>query len=275
MRSLTAVLLLVFSLRIAAAAPTAEKRAEAKLHYENGLRKFDVGKYDEAAEEFQAAYEIVGDPVILYNIAQSFRVAQKYEKALLFYKNYLRRTGNPANRGEVEQRIGEITAVLEQQRRATEAPPTGPIKSGEPTEKPPEPEPKPVVKPVEPAPVPPPPERPANARTLKLTGIALAGVTAASLAVAIAMSVTAGQASSDVEAAARSKVEFTQALRNKESDGKTFDVVGIAFYAVAGACAVAAGVTLGLGLKGERAARASLVPTFGRDAAGVAILGRF
>jgi tetratricopeptide (TPR) repeat protein len=276
MRWLTVVLVLLVSLRLAAAPPSAEKRAEAKLHYENGLRKFDVGKYDEAAEEFQSAYELIGDPVILYNIAQSFRVAQKYDKALLFYKNYLRRTGNPGNRGEVEQRIAEITAVLEQQKRATEAPPTGPIKSGEPTEKPPEPEPKPEVKPVEPPPIPPPPpERPKNARTLKITGIALLAVTAVSLGVGIGMSVAAGQASSDVEAAARSKVEFTPELRNKDADGRTFDVVGIAFYAVAGVCAVAGGVTLGLGLKGERAARASIAPVFGPSSAGIAVSGRF
>jgi hypothetical protein len=109
---------------------TPEKRAEARARYENGLRKFDVAKFDEAASEFVAAYEIVGDPSILYNIAQSYRLGERHEKALLFYKAYQRHLPPKSPvRAEVEKRITELGEVLKESKRATSAPPTGTIKS--------------------------------------------------------------------------------------------------------------------------------------------------
>ena len=86
MRTLVAAFLSLFlvSTALAQTPPNDAQRAEARARYENGTRKFDVGKYDDAAREFQAAYEIVGAPEILFNIAQSLRLAGKYEQALLF-----------------------------------------------------------------------------------------------------------------------------------------------------------------------------------------------
>ncbi len=107
---------------------TPAKKAEARMHYENGSRKFDLTEYDDAAAEFKAAYELVGDPVILYNIAQSYRLARKHELALLFYKTYLRKVDSPPNKAEVESRIADLTKVIAEQKRATEAPPTGTLK---------------------------------------------------------------------------------------------------------------------------------------------------
>jgi hypothetical protein len=126
----TASLIVVVSLTAAPARAqlTPAKKAEARQHYENGSRKFDLTEYDDAAAEFKAAYELVGDPVILYNIAQSYRLARKHELALLFYKTYLRKVDSPANKAEVESRIADLTKVIAEQKRATEAPPTGTLK---------------------------------------------------------------------------------------------------------------------------------------------------
>src|SRR5438270_10952420 len=82
-----------------------DKKQQAREHYEAGARKFDIGKYDEAAAEFQAAYEIVGDPVLLYNIASSYQLAQNAERALFFYTSYLRTNATAPNRPEAQQRV--------------------------------------------------------------------------------------------------------------------------------------------------------------------------
>src|SRR5207244_9314501 len=91
-RALLGVLiLLAMAAPRARAAPTGlsdEKRAEAREHYANGSRKFNVAKFDEAAAEFVAAYELVGEPSLLYNIAQSYRMAEQHEKALFFFKTF-------------------------------------------------------------------------------------------------------------------------------------------------------------------------------------------
>src|SRR5689334_11870849 len=65
-----------------------EKRAEARERYAAGTKKFNVAKFDEAAAEFVAAYEIAGEPSLLYNIAQSYRMAERHDKALFFFKSF-------------------------------------------------------------------------------------------------------------------------------------------------------------------------------------------
>src|SRR5580765_7629490 len=106
---------LIFSLFAAAGAQAApatlsdEKRAEAREHYANGTKKFNVAKFDEAAAEFVAAYEIAGEPSLLYNIAQSYRMAEQRERALFFFKSFYRQLDPKSPlRGEVEKRIAEL-----------------------------------------------------------------------------------------------------------------------------------------------------------------------
>jgi hypothetical protein len=133
-----------------------EKRAEARQHYENGLRKYDLAKYDEAAAEFQAAYEVSGRPEILYNIAQSYRLGEKHEKALFFYKTFLRRMGDKAKpelKAEIDRHIDELNKAVAEAKHASTSPPTGTIPSGDltgPVTPPPKPaESRPPPKPVE------------------------------------------------------------------------------------------------------------------------------
>src|SRR5258708_6919386 len=64
------VLLLAMAVGPAARAAelTPQQKLEMKQLYERATRAYDVGKYNEAIEEYQKAYEIGGDPPILYNI---------------------------------------------------------------------------------------------------------------------------------------------------------------------------------------------------------------
>jgi len=61
----------------------ADKKAEAKAHYEKGLSHYNLGEWDQAIAEFRAAYAISSAPGLLFNIAQSFRLKKDYDLAIL------------------------------------------------------------------------------------------------------------------------------------------------------------------------------------------------
>ncbi len=84
--------------------------ARAKSHYATGTRQYDLGHFQEALAEFEAAYLAVPDPVFLYNSAQCHRRMGNDREALAFYRSYLRNAPDAANRTEVNKRIQEIEA---------------------------------------------------------------------------------------------------------------------------------------------------------------------
>jgi tetratricopeptide (TPR) repeat protein len=111
----------------------AQKR-QTKDHYEKATKYYNLGKYAEAVAEYQAAYLISADPVMLYNIAQCHRLNSQPEDAARFYKNYLRNAPSAPNRAEVEKKIEEMERLAEEKRRQSAASPGGP---GEPAPPPP------------------------------------------------------------------------------------------------------------------------------------------
>src|SRR5438045_2714195 len=82
----------------ARAQPTDAPKKEARELNDTATRLYEVGRYEEAITEYQKVYLIVDDPVLLYNIAQSYRLWGKPEDAVRFYRNYLRRAPNAPNR---------------------------------------------------------------------------------------------------------------------------------------------------------------------------------
>jgi tetratricopeptide (TPR) repeat protein len=107
----------------AAAQPSDAQKKEAKEINDKATRLYEVGRYEEAIAEYQKVYLIVDDPVLLYNIAQSYRLWGKPEDAARFYRNYLRRAPNAPNRADVEKKIADQERLIEERRRA---PVTGP-----------------------------------------------------------------------------------------------------------------------------------------------------
>jgi tetratricopeptide (TPR) repeat protein len=90
-----------------AAAPTDAEASEAKRHYAQGSRYYDLAEYEEALREFKEAYRIVDDPAFLFNIAQCHRKLGRLQDAITFYRTYLRRAPHTPNRAEVERIIAE------------------------------------------------------------------------------------------------------------------------------------------------------------------------
>ncbi len=99
------------------------RAARAKVHY-------DLGEYQQAAEEYILVYRIKPLPALLYNIAQSYRQAGQYEKARQFYRSYLRETQDPKNRAVIEKAIRELDELLAKEKRAKESPPKGVTQPG-------------------------------------------------------------------------------------------------------------------------------------------------
>lgn len=290
-RALVALLLLLsFGPRSGFAAGDAkhDKKADAKVHYETGIRKFDLGRYDEAAQEFVEAYELVGEPAILYNIAQAYRLGERYEKSAQFYRSFLRHMGQVANRAEIEGRIVEMDERAADLRRKAErdaidkanAERRAARQSGEHVSEQPrtggeDPHPRAA-------------EDSHPGRGLKIGGYVLFGVSAAFVGGGIAMSLLARKQAQLVEDAAARNATFTTDLRDIESRGKLYDTLSIVGYSLAGAAAIGGAVAVYFGFRQERFARFAkeerarprlamplVVPSLSPEGGGLVLLGRF
>lgn len=89
----------------------------AKDLFNRATTHFNLGKFKEAAAEYEQLYEARPVPSLLYNIAQAHRLDGNAERALFFYKSYLRNSSTASNREEVLGRIATLEKLVEQQRR--------------------------------------------------------------------------------------------------------------------------------------------------------------
>jgi tetratricopeptide (TPR) repeat protein len=105
-----------------APASRAEDGDKAREHYSIGLRAYDSGKYDEAIAEFEEAYRYKDAPGLLYNIGQAYRLSNRPEEALRYYRTYLEKKPDAANAADVQAKIDRLTAILEE-RKAANPPP--------------------------------------------------------------------------------------------------------------------------------------------------------
>ncbi len=99
---------------------------EAKRHYEEGTKAFNLGEFARAISEFKTTYNAKPDPLLLYNIAQSYRLAGDASQALFFYKSFLRNMPGATNRKEVEAQVRKLEKQLQQQGDEQKREPTAP-----------------------------------------------------------------------------------------------------------------------------------------------------
>ena len=72
----------VLGIALASPRPAAAEKLDARRHYEKATAAFGLGKYDEAAREYEAAFELKPDPALLYNAAQACRLAGRSARAI-------------------------------------------------------------------------------------------------------------------------------------------------------------------------------------------------
>lgn len=88
-----------------AAGPKPEEVEAAKKHTNQGKNLFQLGRYQEALKEYEAAYLTVPHPVLLFNIGQCHNKLGNKEAAVRSYKAYLRDSPTASNRNAVEREI--------------------------------------------------------------------------------------------------------------------------------------------------------------------------
>jgi tetratricopeptide (TPR) repeat protein len=255
-----------------------------------GTRAYDLGLYDEAIAQYMAAYKIKDDPALLFNIGQAHRLAGHSAEALRFYKTYLSKLPDAANRAEVEAKMADLSKQLAQQKEAASTPPPAP---------PPAP-PAPAPAPLAPAPggpalaTPPadtsPSSAPANVapavtpapvavaqavpsdiagRGKRVAGIVTAAGGLALVATGIAFGVLAKQAGDDLTRLDEERGVFDPA---KEDAGRRDQLLAGVFIGVGAAAVVTGAVLYVLGARGgEPTSQAFVIaPSVAPHAAGAA-----
>jgi tetratricopeptide (TPR) repeat protein len=102
--------------------------------YKEGANQYNLGNFDKAVDAFKQGFELEPDeskkPTYLYNVAQAYRLANDCRNALFFYKRYLSLKANDTvkpipvkTRKEIEERIPELEACVQQQSSISKKPP--------------------------------------------------------------------------------------------------------------------------------------------------------
>jgi len=112
----------------------------ARQHFVDGSKLYDLGKFRDAAHEYEEAYKAKPDPALLFNIGQAYRAAGDANEAVTAYKSYLRHVPDAPNRVEVEGHIEKLQRLVEEQRRTQTSPPQGTLQPS--TEPQPQPQPQ-------------------------------------------------------------------------------------------------------------------------------------
>jgi tetratricopeptide (TPR) repeat protein len=102
----------------------AEEAAEkAKMHNATARTLFNVGKFKQAAAEYEKAYQAKPVPEFLHNMAQCYKRLDGIEykkKALFNFESYLANEPDAANRQEVEEEIAALKRHIEKHRKKQE-----------------------------------------------------------------------------------------------------------------------------------------------------------
>lgn len=234
----------------------------AREHFERGTRLYDLGQYADAAKEYEAAYKAKDDPALLFNCGQAYRGAGEPEKAIGFFKSFLRRMPDAPNRSEVEARIAELQRAVEIQRRSNSRPPQGTLPPSSMQI---------IVQTTHTT-------RAANAdelhaaRTKRIAGLAVGAVGIAALGVGGAFVGLASNANGRI-------VQGDTWSSSQQSARNGYEAGSIACFAVGGA-AVVTGLTLYLVGRHEERRKYSdekiqFTPAVGPHAAGASLTGRF
>lgn len=276
----------------------------AGKHFNAARAAFDAKHYATAAAEFQRAYDIVKDPLLLYNVAESAQRGGEGRAAVTAYKAYLRAQPKALDRAEVERRIKKILAShykVPNQSAPGDEPPMMAEKPPALPAPPPIPPTPPVVVEVKPAPpavvevkpappvppiaeqpmaptfleqpaAPPATDRPVTAggsgRGMTIAGGVLLGLGVGLAATGIAFGVRAGQAADDLIAASKAGVPWDAA---KERDGRRDNTLFIALVSAGPVVAVTGAILLGLGVRKSRAKNVAVLPTVGPGGAGLTL----
>lgn len=245
---------------LACATPVlAQPMDQARQHFKAGKALQDAGKFAEAADEYQAAYDLDPRPAMLFNIAQAHRLAGHKQLAVDFYKRYLQAQPDGAGAREARQWQAELSRQLEAERPVT-PPPTRP-------------DPPPVTPPATPQLAPPsqqpehPPAGSSSSRPLRLAGIAAGVAGMAAIGAGVAFGFKARSAQDTIDG--HDTGPWTSAEMDAFYAGQRANRNMVIAYAAGGLLVVTGTVLFTLGT------RRQVVPLAAPRGGGLAVGGRF
>jgi tetratricopeptide (TPR) repeat protein len=243
-------------------------KQSAEAHYQKGMKAYTLGRFPEAIEEFEKAYELRSEPIFLYNIAQSHRQNDSPQQAAFFYRRYLEAEPQAKNRPDIEKRIQEMEALA----NAKTEPAAAPGQVAPPVA-------QPVVPPFPVAPVQPQPAPMTQMQTLPPpvsstgSGLRIAGITVGAVGVAgVVTGIFLGLHANSLYD------ESTSGIYNddKYQSSKTFRTMEWVSFGLGAAAVVTGGVLYYLGASAKPAnPPVAIVPVAGPGTGGAALLGRF
>jgi tetratricopeptide (TPR) repeat protein len=124
MRRLTAIVCIAAT--VATTVAYAEESPEdkrAKAIWRDGAKQYNLGDFEGAIQKFEEAYKVSPLPTILFNLGQAHRQKKNYERAVYYFRTYLREKPDAENRAVVEGLIVELQGLIAAQKASNERPP--------------------------------------------------------------------------------------------------------------------------------------------------------
>jgi hypothetical protein len=97
----------------------APQQKEAERHFQSGVALFGEQKYAEALAEFERAYELAPQPLVLYNIAGCHRELSHYSDAVTYYRRFLADGKGKAKPARLAAAQAELDGILARIARVT------------------------------------------------------------------------------------------------------------------------------------------------------------
>jgi tetratricopeptide (TPR) repeat protein len=260
MRSILVCLLILGSARVAEAQD--DKTERARIHLKAAIAYYDEARYEDAAREMEAAYQLKPLPDLQYNLAQCYERLGRYTDAATAYDTYLRANPAAADRKLVETRIANLRERAAATAAGSQAPPL-PASSE-----------KVVFKTIVVyKTAPPPPGRGVRFAAYGLGVLAL-GAAASGIAFAVLAKQNADYVTS--HGSTTTPMSFDGAARDAQKSGQADTIVSGVSFGVAALCA---GGAIGLYLLGNKidkeAPKLTMAPSLSPTGGGFVLAGRF
>ena len=115
--------LILIGLAVPPSVAAAERRGEPAELFDQATAAFGLGHYEEAAQRYEEAFSLQPDPVLLYDAAQSYRLAGNKRRALELYRNLLRIYPDFVSAQKARDHIAVLQKELDEEKKAASPPP--------------------------------------------------------------------------------------------------------------------------------------------------------
>jgi len=90
-----------------------EVKDAARDHYRRATASYDLGRYAQAAKEYELTYENSLDPSMLFNAAQAYRLLKDWPKSVFLYSSYVRLAPAGPMADSARSRIAELKQLID------------------------------------------------------------------------------------------------------------------------------------------------------------------